>query len=215
MTQPTTHPAAIPALVGVSIGITAGFAGEIARTAGVSDASIRQVKTGAAAAAVFACSQTPVMTAGAIGGFLAGEKIGRAPTAILLNSGRSVCRAISGLWNRVKTGTSAGYEDLKEDVGVAIDLGKFVGRGLVELAKERIANAKQSAADIANKPICQKALQFSKTTPGKALCAVSAAYAAYAALPFWALAAGVPLAAMAHERANRAPPPPPTPDETY
>lgn len=212
MTQPTTHPAAIPVLVGASIGIAAGFAGEIARTAGVSDASIRQVKTGAAAATVFACNQTPTMAAGAIGGFIAGEKIGRAPTALILNSSRTVCqtvnRSISNIWNQAITGVSTRAQRIKDTAELGFWWGKVIGNVLLDEARTR-------ATDFANKPICQKALQLSKTTPGKALCAVSAAYAAYAALPFWALAAGVPLAAMAHERANRAPPPPPSPDETY
>lgn len=219
MTQPTTHPAAIPALVGATIGLTAGFAGEFARTAGISDASIRQVKTGAAAATVFACSQTPAMAIGALGGFYVGEKVGRKPTAFIFNSGTAVCQAakrtISGIWNRVKAGAAQVKTNLsdriqpyKEDAEIGLMIAKALGAALIDEAKER-------AADFANKPVCRKAIQLSQTTAGKALGAVVGAYAAYAALPFWAIAAGVPIAAMAHERYNRAPPPPPSPDDTY
>ena len=219
MTQPITHPAAIPALVGVSIGLTAGVAGEIARNAGISDASILQVKTGAAAATVFACSQTPTTAAGALGGFLAGETAARVPTAFIFNSGTTVCQAakrgITSIWNRVKAGAAQVKTNLsdriqpyKEDAEIGLMMAKALGAALIDEAKER-------GAAIANKPVCQKAIQFSKTTPGKALGAVVGAYAAYAALPFWAIAAGVPVAAMAHERYNRPPPPPPSPDDTY
>lgn len=214
-----THPAAIPALVGASIGLTAGVAGEFARTAGIPDASIRQAKTGAVAATVFACSQTPAMAAGAIGGFLVGEKVARVPTAFIFNSGKTVCQAahrtITGIWNRVKartdqakTGISTRFEGYKETAKNALFYGKVIGDVLLEAAKDR-------AADIADKPVCRKAIQLSQTTPGKALGAVVGAYTAYATLPLWIIAAGVPVAAMAHERYNRAPPPPPSPDEVY